>query len=82
MALGISLYLFGQWLIGYWEFGGRAFVWVAYAPLSDSILAPRRLLDPWVILLVWLFLTLVWTFVSIILLGRERAKEPNTQNEI
>jgi uncharacterized membrane protein YwaF len=72
VALGLAIYVFGQWLLETWEFGSRAnFGWVAYAPLSTSLNTGQlRILHPWVILLFWLILIAVWLFASLILLQR------------
>lgn len=76
IALGVSLYLFAQWLIGYWEFGSSGFGWVAYAPLSTAGPLPRVLLHPWVVFLIRLLLTLIWMMLSIALLrGRTGESE-------
>jgi hypothetical protein len=74
VALGISLHLVGQWLIGYWEFGSRDFGWVGYAPLSNTAFPGRILLHPWVILLIHLLLTTVWMVISMALLQQRPTK--------
>jgi hypothetical protein len=70
VGLGIALYLFGSWLIGYWEFGGspNSFGWVGYAPLSGTVSRPGLILHPWVRLLIWLALTTIWVVTSAVLL--------------
>lgn len=72
VALGSALYLFGQWLLETWEFGGRRnFGWVAYAPLSNSInVGQLRILHPWVVLLFWLVLLGLWTLGSLAIFHR------------
>jgi uncharacterized membrane protein YwaF len=78
IALGLVIYLFGQWLLETIEFGSRSnFGWVAYAPLSNSFSAPIRLLDPWVILVFWLILLAVWTLASLKILQRRRDETPS-----
>ncbi|MGD0881894.1 MAG: hypothetical protein ABSB09_10030 [Acidimicrobiales bacterium] len=73
IGMGIALYLFGQWLIGFWE-GGSAgsFGWVAYAPLSGATNPPVILLHPWVRLLIWLALTTVWVLASVAVMSGGR----------
>jgi hypothetical protein len=72
VALGLGAFFFGQWLIETWEFGSRPFTgWVGYAPLSNSTFTQTRILNPWVILLVWLVLITAWTFASLVILRRD-----------
>jgi uncharacterized membrane protein YwaF len=69
VALGVSFYFFGQWLIETWEFGSRGNTgWVGYAPLNSSSIGQLRILHPWVILLLWLILIAVWSFASLAIL--------------
>jgi hypothetical protein len=75
VALGVALFLFGQWLIGFWEFGSRYSGWVGYAPLGSASFQPRIMLHPWVVLAVWLILTAVWMFVSLFILRCPRADD-------
>lgn len=70
VGLGVALSLFGSWLIGHWGFGGstNSFGWVGYAPLSHTISWPGRILHPWVRLVIWLALTMIWVAASAFLL--------------
>jgi uncharacterized membrane protein YwaF len=78
VALGVAIYLFGQWLLETWEFGSRAnFGWVGYAPLRNSFSSPVRLLHPWVILLFWLILLAVWMLASLAILQRRQNETPS-----
>ena len=52
---GAMLWFFGLWVTGI----GTAFGWVAYAPLSNTFAGPGGL-HPWVRLLIWLVLVVVW----------------------
>jgi hypothetical protein len=71
VALGLALYLFGEWLQETWEFGSRAnFGWVAYAPLSTSVNIPLHAWHPWVVLVYWLILVGAWTCASLMILRR------------
>lgn len=79
VALGVSLFLFAQWLIGYWEFGSQNFGWVAYAPLSNTVHFPRNLLHPWVVLLIYLFLTGLWMTMSIALFHRKPIENDSSE---
>ncbi|MEO9181771.1 MAG: hypothetical protein ABI298_09000 [Acidimicrobiales bacterium] len=69
-ALGISLFVFSQWFIGRWDSGSQNFGWVAYSPLSNTVHYPRHLLCPWVVLLIYLILTLLWMMTSVALFHR------------
>lgn len=81
IALGIALFLFGQWLIGYWEFGSRDMGWVAYAPLGRSPFPTRILVHSWVVLLIRFLLIVAWMIFSIALL-RPVAKESAGAEEV
>jgi heme/copper-type cytochrome/quinol oxidase subunit 1 len=64
VALAAALGASGQWLT---SLGSRPdFGWVAYAPLSNRITPDG--LHPWVQLLIWLALIIVWAFVGVALL--------------
>ena len=70
-GLGIGLVVFGMWATG----PRPAFGWTGYAPLSSTSAYSSNLsitfaggLHPWVRLLIWLALIVVWTAVSIVLL--------------
>jgi hypothetical protein len=76
VALGVALLVFGQWLIGFWEFGSRGFGRAAYAPLSSSSFQlPRIMLDSWVILIIWLILISLWMVISLFILRSHRGDE-------
>ena len=79
VAFGIFLFLFGQWLIGYWEFGSQNFGWVAYSPMNYAGSMPRILLHPWVILVIRLLLTTVWMTFSIAILHRGSNENDESQ---
>jgi hypothetical protein len=68
VGLGFALYVFGQWATT----RGGAFGWVAYAPLSRATFSPPGYLHPWVQLLIWLGLTVVWVATSVVLLRRPK----------
>ena len=67
VGLGAGLYFFGSWLTTRGEVG---FGWVGYAPLSDF---PGGL-HPWIRLLIWLALIVVWVGAGVVLL-RSRATD-------
>jgi hypothetical protein len=77
VALGVGLVLFGRWIVGYWQ--GDTFGWVAYAPLSGATNAPRALLHPWVRLVIWLALTVVWAAGSLAVLSTRRVSRRDDQ---
>ena len=64
VGLGLALYVFGGWVTTRNTFSG----WVAYAPLSNTVNVPGSGLHPWVRLLIWLALILVWVLASVALL--------------
>ena len=68
VGLGVALYFFGGWITT--RGTGAQFGWVAYAPLSNTTDVPLGPggLHPWVRLIVWLVLILVWVGTSVILL--------------
>lgn len=71
IGLGVSFYLTGNWLIEYIQFGSRVhYGWVAYAPLQNSVAQPRDMLYTWVVLVIWLLVTLLWTMCSLAILHR------------
>jgi heme/copper-type cytochrome/quinol oxidase subunit 1 len=73
VALGFATYVFGQWFIETAE-GARGLTgWVGYAPLSNTAFTQTRILNPWVILLIWLVLIAIWTVVSLAVLHRDDA---------
>ena len=67
IGFGLGLYAFGEWVTT--RGGGAPFGWVAYAPLSQANpLDTVRGLHPWVRLVIWLALIVVWVVVSVWLL--------------
>jgi hypothetical protein len=70
IGIGIALYLFGEWLIGFWE--GGSFGWVGYAPLSQAPLPSVVVLHPWVRLLIWLAITAIWVIASLGIMSTRR----------
>jgi hypothetical protein len=72
IGMGIALYLFGNWLIGSWQ--GGSFGWVSYEPLSQATPPPEVILHPWVRLLIWLALTVVWAIVSLWMLSTRKSR--------
>ncbi|MGA3146967.1 MAG: hypothetical protein ABSF33_05760 [Acidimicrobiales bacterium] len=68
IGLGVALSFFGDWAT---TRGQTASGWVAYAPLSRTV-NPGDLagsgLHPWVQLVIWLALTLIWILVALFLL--------------
>jgi len=72
VALAFALYVVGMWLtnLDTHPFTG----WVAYAPLSNTSFSPYvGGLHPWVRVVIWLLLTIVWTVTSLSLLRPLRA---------
>ena len=68
IGLGFGLGFFGLWATTRGA-AGLAYGWVGYAPLSRAIFAPvDGGLHPWVRLIIWLALTVVWTVASLLLL--------------
>ncbi len=80
VGFGAGLFFFGSWLT---TRGGRQ-GWVAYAPLSNTVNAsypPGVGLQPWVRLLIWLALVVVWVVVGVILLRSRRAADPSVPDD-
>ena len=69
-GLGIGLLFFGQWVTTRGSLSG----WTGYAPLSNSFQLSGGM-QPWVRLIVWLALTLVWMVISLVLLKTRRKSE-------
>ena len=70
IGFGVGLYFLGSWVTALGR-RGTSFGWVAYAPLSRSVNTadlPGSGLHPWVRLLIWLLLTVVWAIVGVLLL--------------
>jgi len=68
IGLGVGLYFFGGWVT---TRGGAGAGWVAYAPLShavDTAQLPGSGLHPWVRLVIWLALIVVWVVASVAIL--------------
>jgi heme/copper-type cytochrome/quinol oxidase subunit 1 len=63
IGLGVALYFVGAWIMA----RGHSFGWVAYAPLSNTDIGPSVGLHPWVRLVVWLLLIVVWVVTSCVL---------------
>lgn len=72
VGLGPGLLWFGACLIGPWGLGSSGFGWVSYAPVSGVAGGPDVMVRPWVRLLIWLGLTLIWVAVSLFLLRSRR----------
>ena len=78
IGLGVSLYLTGQWLIEYIQFGSRVtYGWTGYAPLQNTGAQPRVLLYTWVVLVIWLLITLLWTVCSLAILHHRSDSSPS-----
>jgi len=77
VGLGVALYFFGSWVT---TRGIGATGWVAYAPLSNTYNTPGLpgALHPWIRLVIWLFLVLVWVIASVTLL---RSPGPSRQGD-
>ncbi len=76
VGLGAGLYFLGSWLT---TRDGGQLGWVAYAPLSGAVNTadlPRAGLQPWVRLLIWLALILLWVVAGVILLRSRPAQDP------
>lgn len=73
IGLGVGLFKFGRWVT---LLGTPALPrgWVAYAPLSQ---APAGGLYPWVRLVIWLGIILVWTVTAVVLLRGARSVPPS-----
>jgi len=67
IAAGLALYQFGTWCT---TWGSRSFTgWVAYAPMSNSQFTPYvGGFHPWVRMMIWLFLIVLWLAFSLIVL--------------
>jgi uncharacterized membrane protein YwaF len=76
VGLGVALYFFGGWITT--RGTGAQFGWVAYAPLSNT----NNLLGglhPWVRLVIWLVLIVVWAVASLWLLRSSEPKNGGTE---
>jgi hypothetical protein len=72
VGLGVALYFFGGWFTT--RGTGAQHGWVAYAPLSNTYNTPNVFggFHPWVRLVIWLLLILVWVVASVALLRTTR----------
>jgi heme/copper-type cytochrome/quinol oxidase subunit 1 len=81
IGLGVGLVFFGMWATGPRPPAG----WTGYAPLSSSSAYSSSLsitftgLHPWVRLLIWLGLIVVWTAVSVVLLRSTDARKADQE---
>jgi hypothetical protein len=79
IGLGVGLYFFGGWVT---TRGGVGTGWVAYAPLSNTVNTanyPGQVHHPWVRLIIWLALIIVWVLTSVVLLrspSTPKAEDP------
>jgi heme/copper-type cytochrome/quinol oxidase subunit 1 len=75
IGLGVGLSFVGGWLT---TRGGGGTGWIAYAPLSTAVNVagqPGPGLHPWVRLLIWLALIVVWMVIGVALLRSRTAQE-------
>ncbi len=72
VALGVGLGSLGSYLV---TLGSPSSGWVAYAPLTEHTGVPGIGLHPWVRLLIWLALTVVWATCSLVLLRPSSSTE-------
>jgi hypothetical protein len=71
IGLGVALYLFGSWVTNLGSHLPTG--WAAFAPLSGASLTPFvGGLHPWVRLVLWLMLTVVWMVSSLFLVRSPR----------
>jgi heme/copper-type cytochrome/quinol oxidase subunit 1 len=71
VALGGGLLAFGRWAT---TRGAVASGWVAYAPLSNNVTVPGGL-HPWVRLVIWVALIVVWAVASMYVLPTRSQNE-------
>ncbi len=76
VGLGIACYFFGAWVTSRgtgWPGGGTG--WTGYAPLTNPYDTPNLIggLHPWVRMVIWLVLVLVWVVASVLLLRSRTA---------
>jgi hypothetical protein len=67
VALGVALGVLGSYLVTLGS-PGPPRGWVAYAPLTQNPVAASSGLHPWVRLLIWLGLTVIWAACSVAIL--------------
>jgi len=79
IGFGAGLYFFGSWITSR---GGTATGWTSYAPLSiNQPIPPGSGLHPWVRLVIWLVLILVWVLSSVYLLRSPRPSRVENPTE-
>jgi hypothetical protein len=77
IGLGAAIFFFGGWVTTRGALTG----WVAYAPLSNTANFPNMGLHPWVRLLIWLALILVWLVFSVAVLRSPSSSEGSDKAE-
>lgn len=76
IGLGFAYDVLGQWMM---TIGSRAnFGWVAYAPLSNSETSIGGGLHPWVRLVIWMVLIVLWTGTAVLLLREHSTSDGDT----
>jgi len=81
VGAGVALYVFGAWAM---TWGTRGFTgWTGYAPLSNTATSTflGTGLHPWVRLVIWLLLALVWVALSLVLLRNRPPERATGANE-
>lgn len=71
VGLGIALYFFGAWVTTRgtgWPGGGTG--WTSFAPLTSPSTTPDLIggLHPWVRMVIWLALVVIWVIASVLVL--------------
>jgi hypothetical protein len=81
VGLGVGLYALGGWITTRGTLGASG--WVAYAPLTNTLNSPDGIsgLHPWVRLLIWLLLILVWVVASAFLLRSQPVHKGDRQDQ-
>jgi hypothetical protein len=70
---GVAVYFLGAWIT---SLGSHLITgWTGYAPLSSAFVPYQGGLHPWVQLVIWLILVLVWTGSSLALLKSSTPRE-------
>jgi hypothetical protein len=80
VGLGFGLLTLGRWVTVLHS--GVASGWVAYAPLSNTVNTSPGALHPWVQLVVWLVLALVWVIASLLLLRSPSTSKPEAGDSV
>ena len=77
VGLGILFFLFGTWVT---QLGSHSFTgWTAYAPLNDfSMISRYGGLHAGVRLVLWLFFTIAWMALSLLLLRNSNGVEDDS----